>query len=235
MSPTWWQTTRRLLPRLAGLSREIRPTFHLDTVNGLSAGRLRDLGVEVVLWDVDGTLMAHHAGRVDPALAPGFEDLLRAPGLRHAIVSNCQEARFAELGEIFPAVPVILGYETGAGAAFRVRRGPAESWRGPGATAMEGSSAGDPVSGDLRPLRKPSRRLVQAALDVLDVADRPSAALMVGDQYFTDIASANLAGVRSAKVPTLHRASFPAPVRWSQRLEAVLYRLKHGLPRPDGA
>lgn len=235
MSPTWWQTTRRLLPRLAGLSREIRPTFHLDTVNGLSAGRLRDLGVEVVLWDVDGTLMAHHAGRVDPALAPGFEDLLRAPGLRHAIVSNCQEARFAELGEIFPAVPVILGYETGAGAAFRVRRGPAESWRGPGAAAMEGSSAGDPVAGDLRPLRKPSRRLVQAALDILDVADRPSVALMVGDQYFTDIASANLAGVRSAKVPTLHRASFPAPVRWSQRLEAVLYRLKHGLPRPDGA
>ena len=229
------QTARRLLPRLARLSREIRPTFHLDTVNGLSAGRLRDLGVEAVLWDVDGTLMAHHAGRVDPALAAGFEDLLGAPGLRHAIVSNCQEARLAELGEIFPAVPVILGYETAAGAAFRVRRGPAESWRGPGAAAMEGSSAGDPVAGGLRPLRKPSRRLVQAALDVLDVADRPSAALMVGDQYFTDIASANLAGVRSAKVPTLHRASFPAPVRWSQRLEAVLYRLKHGLPRPDGA
>ena len=223
MSPTWWQTTRRLLPRLAGLSREIRPTFHLDTVNGLSAGRLRDLGVEVVLWDVDGTLMAHHAGRVDPGRGPGFGGLLRGPGLGGAV------------GEIFPAVPVILGYETGAGAAFRVRRGPAESWRGPGAAAMEGSSAGDPVAGDLRPLRKPSRRLVQAALDILDVADRPSVALMVGDQYFTDIASANLAGVRSAKVPTLHRASFPAPVRWSQRLEAVLYRLKHGLPRPDGA
>jgi len=76
---------------------------------------------------------------------------------------------------------------------------------------------------------------VRAALAELDIADRPEAALMVGDQYFTDIASANLAGVRSAKVPTLHRASFPAPVRWSQRLEAVLYRLKHGLPRPDGA
>lgn len=229
------QTARRLLPRLARLLREIRPTLHLDTVNGLSAGRLRDLGVEVVLWDVDGTLMAHHAGRVDPALAAGFEGLLGAPGLRHAIVSNCQEARFVELGEIFPAVPVILGYETGAGAAFRVRRGPVESWRGPGAAVVRGSSAGDRVAGDRQPIRKPSRRLVQAALEELGVADRPAGALMVGDQYFTDIASANLAGVRSIKVPTLHRASFPAPVRWSQRLEAVLYRLKHGLPRPDGA
>ncbi len=227
------QTARRLLPRLASLSRRIRPTFHLDSVNGLSAGRVRDLGVEAVLWDVDGTLMAHHAGRVDPALAAGFEDLLRAPGLRHAIVSNCQEARFAELGEIFPAVPVLLGYETGAGAAFRVRRGPRASWRGPGAAAA--SSTGDGTPGELRPIRKPSRRLVRAALEELDIADRPEAALMVGDQYFTDIASANLAGVRSAKVPTLHRASFPAPVRWSQRLEAVLYRLKHGLPRPGGA
>ncbi|WP_419857923.1 HAD hydrolase-like protein [Candidatus Palauibacter irciniicola] len=233
MKATWMQTARRLLPRLASMSRRIRPTFHLDSVNGLSAGRLRDLGVEAVLWDVDGTLMAHHAGRVDPALAPGFEDLLRAPGLRHAIVSNCQEARFAELGEIFPAIPVMLGYETGAGAAFRVRRGPRESWRGPGAAAA--SSAGDGSPGDLRPIRKPSRRLVRAALEELGVADRPAAALMVGDQYFTDIASANLAGVRSVKVPTLHRASFPAPVRWSQRLEAVLYRLKYGLPRPGGA
>ena len=233
MKTTWMQTARRLLPRLASMSRRIRPTFHLDSVNGLSAARLRDLGVEAVLWDVDGTLMAHHSGRVDPGLAAGFEDLLRAPGLRHAIVSNCREARFAELGEIFPAIPVMLGYETGAGAAFRVRRGSRESWCGPGAAAA--SSAGDGTPGDLRPIRKPSRRLVRAALEELDIADRPEAALMVGDQYFTDIASANLAGVRSAKVPTLHRASFPAPVRWSQRLEAVLYRLKYGLQRPDGA
>ncbi|WP_420615824.1 HAD hydrolase-like protein [Candidatus Palauibacter sp.] len=233
MSATWVQTSRRLLPRLRRLSREIRPTFHLDSVNEMSPGALRDLGVEAVLWDVDGTLMGHHDDRVDPALAPAFEALLAATGLRHAIVSNCQEARFAELGEIFPAIPVVLGYETGAGAAFRVRRGSRESWRGPGAAAA--SSDGGRPSGELRPIRKPSRGLVQAALEELNVEDRPAAALMVGDQYFTDIASANLAGVRSVKVPTLHRASFPALVRWSQRLETVLYRLKYGRPRPGGA
>ncbi|WP_419167549.1 HAD hydrolase-like protein [Candidatus Palauibacter sp.] len=230
MSATWVQTSRRLLPRLARLSREIRPTFHLDSVNEISPGTLRDLGVEAVLWDVDGTLMAHHSDRVDPPLSAAFEALLGAPGLRHAIVSNCQEDRFAELGRIFPGMPIVLGYETGAGAAFRVRRGAAEEWRGPG--AGDGSDpANAPGSGvGARPIRKPSRRLVRAALDVLDFADRPEAALMVGDQYFTDIASASLAGIRSVKVTTLHRASFPSPVRVSQRLEGLLYRLKYGLP-----
>ncbi|WP_419163042.1 HAD hydrolase-like protein [Candidatus Palauibacter sp.] len=220
MSATWVQTSRRLLPRLARLTREIRPTFHLGSVSELSPGDLQELGVEAVLWDVDGTLMAHHADRVDPALTSAFEALLAAPGLRHAIVSNCQEERFAELGRIFPGMPVVLGYETEAGAAFRVRRGAVEEWRGPGASGRRA----------LRPIRKPSLRLVRAALDVLDFADRPEAALMVGDQYFTDIASASLAGIRSVKVTTLHRASFPSPVRVSQRLEGLLYRLKYGLP-----
>ena len=138
---------------------------------------------------------------------------------------------------------MLLGYETESGAAFRIRRGRRESWRGPGAAAVAATTAPATTAADARggtpgevqPIRKPSRRLVQAALRELGVADRPAAALMVGDQYFTDIASANLAGIRSVKVPTLHRASFPAPVRWSQRLETMLYRLKHGRPRPAGA
>ena len=234
MSATWAQTARRLLPRLVRLSGEIRPTFHLDSVTDLSPGALRELGIEAVLWDVDGTLMAHHADRVDPALAPAFEALLTAPGLRHAIVSNCQEIRFAELGIIFPGVPVVLGYEAGVGGAYRIRRGASEEWRGlEGVRTMDGQEwpgqSGSRV--DQRPIRKPSRRLVRAALEELGLADRPEAALMVGDQYFTDIASANLAGVRSVKVRTLHRGSFPAPVRLSQRLEAMLYRLKYGRPR----
>ena len=242
MSATWVQTSRRLLPRLRRLSREIRPTFHLDSVNEMSPGALRDLGVEAVLWDVDGTLMGHHEDSVDPALAPAFETLLAATGLRHAIVSNCQEERFAELGTIFPEVSAVLGYETRTGPVFHIRRGAADEWRGrgaaggaepasaPGGAELAGATGGADA-GILRPIRKPSRRLVRAALEELDLADRPDAALMVGDQYFTDIASANLAGVRSVKVRTLHRGSFPAPVRLSQRLEGVLYRLKHGHPR----
>ena len=252
MTATWVQTSRQLLPRLATLSRQIRPTFHLDSVSELDAETLRGLGVEVVLWDVDGTLMAHHADGVDPSLAAAFGALLDAPGLRHAIISNCQTDRFAELGRIFPGLRVLVGYETEAGAAFRVRRGNVEMWSGPGgskamldavraektpaeAAAANGAPMPPPRTDGweigLGPIRKPSRRLVRAALEWLKVENRPEAALMVGDQYFTDIASANLAGIRSLKVATLHRASFPTPVRVSQRLEGLLYRLRYGRPR----
>lgn len=225
MSATWLETARRVLPRLARLSREIRPTFHLASAAEVTEAALRDLSIEAVLWDVDGTLMAHHADRVDAELADPVGRLMASSAVRHAIVSNCQENRFAELGHIFPTVPVLLGYQTRAGVAFRVRRGDVETWRGPGAERAQD------VPGELRPIRKPSPALVLAALDELGLGDRPEAALMVGDQYFTDIAAANLAGIRSAKVPTLARASFPAPVRTAQRLEAILFRLMYGRPR----
>jgi len=223
MSATWLQTTRRLLPRLARLSREIRPGAHLGSAAEVTPELLREQRIEAVLWDVDGTLMSHHAAGLDPSLEHDVGALLESGEFRHAIVSNCQEDRFEELGRIFPDLPVLLGYETAAGDAFHVRHRGEDSWRGPGAPEAR-------ATGPLRPLRKPSRRLIEAALDELDVGARREVAIMVGDQYFTDIASANLAGVKSIKVPTVGRATFPAPVRASQRLEAILYRLLYGGP-----
>jgi predicted HAD superfamily phosphohydrolase YqeG len=52
---------------------------------------------------------------------------------------------------------------------------------------------------------------------------------MIGDQYFTDIVSANLAGVRSIKVPTLDPPSFPTAVRLSQKFETAWVALLRGL------
>ncbi len=57
--------------------------------------------------------------------------------------------------------------------------------------------------------------------------------LMVGDQYLTDVASANLAGIRSAKVRTFRRDTFPRSLRFSQALEVTLYRVMHGRPVND--
>ncbi len=227
MSSGWLLTARRIVPRLARLSREIRPTYHLGSVRDLDASRLRSLGIEAVLWDVDGTLMAHHATRVDPDLARTFESLLASDALQHVIVSNCLRDRFEALATIFPGVPVVTGYETGDGAAFVIRRDSSEEWSG--AAGAENAFARG-ASGEWRAIRKPSRRLVGAALGEVGLADRPEAALMVGDQYFTDIASANLAKMQSAKVPTLHRSSFPATVRNFQRIEEVLFRLTYGRP-----
>jgi predicted HAD superfamily phosphohydrolase YqeG len=52
----------------------------------------------------------------------------------------------------------------------------------------------------------------------------------VGDQYLTDIAGANLAGIRSIKVPTIGRRSFPLPVRFLQWSEELLFRTVSSIP-----
>jgi len=224
MSETWLQTARRVLPNLVRFSRQIRPTIHLSSVSDIRSEQLHREGIKAILWDVDGTLMAHHAGRVDPAVADAFTALLRATDLRHAIVSNCQEARAAELGKMFPGVPVVLGYETKIGCVFRITRDVETRWWSPG----DDRPFGKPEI--VSPIRKPSAKLIEAALVELNMSDEPEAVLLVGDQYFTDIVSANLAGVRSAKVPTMKQASFPIPVKLSQQLETILYRLKYGRP-----
>ena len=56
-------------------------------------------------------------------------------------------------------------------------------------------------------------------------------AVMIGDQYLTDVAGANLGGVRSIKVPTLAGETFRPAVRFSQALERGLYAVLHGAAR----
>jgi predicted HAD superfamily phosphohydrolase YqeG len=75
-----------------------------------------------------------------------------------------------------------------------------------------------------RALRKPNEALLRLALCELGCA-APHEALVVGDQYLTDIAPANLLGVRTVKVTTVERRSFPLVVRALQRAEEMLYQL----------
>jgi hypothetical protein len=67
-------------------------------------------------------------------------------------------------------------------------------------------------AGSMTAVKKPSGELIGIALDELAVdVERRSLSLMVGDQHFTDVAGANLAGIRSAKVQTIAPGSFPLP------------------------
>lgn len=228
--PGWAKTARRIIPDFLRISRELSPTWELDGIAVLDLGFLRSQGISVVLWDVDGTLMSHHARAIDPSVEGPFRELLAAPDLDHAIVSNCELERFEELGALFPEIPVLVGFDTPAGPAFRLRYRDGESLRGPGASQLSIPHA--PIS-----LRKPNPLPVMEALKALGREDRPESVVFVGDQYFTDVASANLAGIRSAKVPTLHRKSFPLPVRIGQRFEWLWVRFLRLLglsrrPRP---
>lgn len=208
-------TIRQTLPRLVSLLPQLRPTWHVESAADIDAAFVERHEIAAVLWDVDGTIMAYHGTDVAPEFSHLRVLFREGPG-RHAILSNCDERRFGTLGDIFPEVPILRGYVTDEGMVFRQRHQGRDTLREGDVHAL--------LTNGGRQLRKPSGDLVRYGMEVLEVED-PAAMLMVGDQYFTDIASANLAGARSAKVPTFRPESFPSSLRASQRFERVLYRV----------
>ena len=216
--PGWLQTIIQNSARLPRFARHVRPTFHLPGVAAINARFLEAHGISGVVWDVDGTLMGCHHSAVAEHLQRAFAALLSEPGLRHVVLSNCDAARFRELGKIFPTVPIVRGFSRPDGLAFCRRDGPSESWE-----------CEPPPEQLYRSIRKPSVPLLEYALRVLDVpAPR---ALVVGDQYLTDIVAASMTGVRSVKVPTLEPSSFPVAVRMLQLFDASFYRIAPGVLR----
>jgi predicted HAD superfamily phosphohydrolase YqeG len=214
----WWRTTRQAIPQLGRLIWKLRPTLELESIREIDSAFVDRHGVKTLLWDVDGTLMGHHDPALPPELLEVIRRLLTVPGLEHAILSNCGEERFEELGRIFPEIPVFKAYQTAEGVALRRLLRGDETWRG-----HEGAAMGaKPVCGN--PLKKPSAELISGVLATLG---RPpsDAVFMVGDQYFTDIAGANLAGVNSIKVATIAPHTFPLLLRSFQRAEWVMVRL----------
>jgi predicted HAD superfamily phosphohydrolase YqeG len=116
---------------------------------------------------------------------------------------------------MFPEVHILRGYALGGEVLFRRLQGTRDSW-----TADELASR---LASGARVIRKPSAALVDYA--VRELGCEKGVVAMIGDQYLTDVAGANLGGVRSVKLPTLARDTFRWPVRLSQRLESILYGL----------
>lgn len=213
----WWQTVRQSVPVAFRVARHMAPTYELGSAADVNPAFIEEHGIRGILWDVDGTLTHYHASELAPeAAAVGtlFED----PSLRHAIVSNCDEVRFAELGRIFGDLPILKLYETTDGIVGRRLERGRELWFEGGA----GPGSANPPAGELVAVRKPDARIIRFAVGQLDLPQE--AVLMVGDQYWTDIAGARMAGVRSAKVATAGRSTFPAMLRAFQAVEGWVRR-----------
>lgn len=219
----WTATARQSLPRILQLLRHMRPTWRARSVAELSPDFALEQGIELMLWDVDGTLGPWHCQAPDPQLAQAFRTLTQLPGVHHVILSNCGDARWRELGRLFPDVAVLKGYAVSGGVVGRQQLGGSESWIGCDSPR---------TTSQLTAVRKPSAELVHIALRAAR-CDRPGSAVMIGDQYLTDVAGASMAGIRSIKVPTIERRSFPLAVRALQRTEELLYRLLHGSYDPS--
>lgn len=193
--------------------------MHLPDIRSIDEKFLAEHQVAALIWDVDGTLMSHHNIAVAEEFQSTLKRIAERSDVRQIILSNCGETRFEELGRIFPEVPVLKAYRSQNGrVVLRTLTGRGEFW------SDEAGSALDRPGEPLRPLKKPSAELIEFALAAAGSPARERV-FMVGDQYFTDIAGANLAGIRSIKVPTIARASFPFAVRSFQRIESALYRM----------
>jgi len=208
----------QVAPRLLSLVGRMRPTWHVSSLAAVTPAFLRGNGIGGVIWDVDGTLTGDRRRELVPESEAPLRALLAAPDLRHVVLSNASEPRFVELGEMFPEVPILRGYALRGALLFRKLYRGVDTWS-PEDVARRLAEGAHVV-------RKPSAELVDYA--VSELGCERSGAVMVGDQYLTDVAGANLGGVRSIKLPTLAPETFRSGVRLSQLAEGLLYSVVHG-------
>ena len=208
-------------PRLPMLLRKMQPTWHLSSLSAVTPEFLAGQGIKAMIWDVDGTLTRDRGPGIEPSQEPPFRALMAAPGLKHVVLSNASEERFTQLGTLFPMLTILRAYLLGEQVLYRKRHGAADTWS---PEELERQlAAGAAV------IRKPSAALVDYAVRELGVTRQE--VVMIGDQYLTDVAGANLGAVRSIKLPTFARETFRFSVRLSQRIELLLYALLYGRAR----
>jgi HAD superfamily phosphatase (TIGR01668 family) len=213
-----FSTFVQVAPRLVSLFGQMRPTWHLPGLAAVTPAFLRANGLRGLIWDVDGTLTGDRQPQVVVESDAPFRALLADASLRHVVLSNAGEERFRQLGTMFPTVPILRAYTADGRTLYRRLQGTTDTW-----TAADLEQR---LATGARVIRKPSAALVDYAVQELGCAK--DQVVMIGDQYLTDVAGANLGGVRSIKVPTLARETFRASVRFSQRLETALYAVLHG-------
>ncbi len=216
-----WDTLRQSIANLGTVVRHMQPTWHAATIDALTPAFLEQQQVRGVIWDVDGTLTPHHGAQVVPALAPAFRRLVEASNVRHVIVSNAPDARFTQLAQLFPDIPILRLYALHGEVIPHRLHGSRNSLSREEFEALQ--AAGAVV------VRKPNARLTQYALQELECS--ASEALMIGDQFMTDVAGARMADVRALKVETAAPGSFPFVVRTAQHIEQVLYTVVYGTRR----
>ena len=208
----------QVLPRLRSLVAKMRPTWHLAALAVVTPEFLRAQGVRGLIWDVDGVLTGDRQPALRPESAAPFRALVADQGLRSVILSNASEERFRQLGGMFPDVPVLRGYALRGETLYRRLHDGGDSW-----TADDLAQR---LADGAHVIRKPSAALVEFAVRELGCAT--SEVVMIGDQYLTDVAGANLGGVRSIKLPTLAPGTFRRSVRVGQVVEGLLYAAVHG-------
>lgn len=178
----------------------LRPNYVARAVEALTPESIteRTGSVRVVAFDVDGTLSDYHADRLEPSVKETLYNLGQS-GLSLWVISNAYNSRADELVDVLEGV---VSHDHIV-------------------TPKIVADGNDP-----KRYRKPSPAMLRyvAATEAVDTYS----ILMVGDQMFKDIVSANRAGAQSVLVPKRGERDHVG-VRFQRPVEA-LARAGLGLP-----
>lgn len=231
---TLWKQKKNPL----ALFRALAPNYYVRSLDEIPQ-ILEEKGIEGIIWDVDNTLTAYHGHEFGGDEKKVFDRLGDYP---RVILSNSGEARYFELGQLFPTTPVLRMYQDihNLGRVYyrrlyRKREGWATE-NGPTIQFGEVDAAErdiqdvESLQTGYRVIKKPDPRVIAYAQNVLGIEDPPKVAV-IGDRMFTDVLGGNLAGCFTIQVyPLLYPQSEPKylkPIRWMEKAVHGVYILTH--------
>jgi HAD superfamily phosphatase (TIGR01668 family) len=145
-----FSTTLNRTGKDGALLRLVTPDLRVTNVLELSVERLRGLGIEAVLLDVDCTLKDYRATALTPPVQAWLAGL-QAAGMGACLVSN---GRMRRLGPLAESLKVPLVCEACKPLPFALRRGMLKLGFAPARTAMIGDQIfADVMAGRLAGLK----------------------------------------------------------------------------------
>ncbi len=226
---TLWKQKKNPL----ALFRALAPHRYVSSLDEIPQ-ILEEQGIEGIIWDVDNTLTAYHGHEFGGDGKKVFDRLGDYP---RVILSNSGEARYLELGELFPRIPVLrmqqdkqAPHRTYYRRLYRNREGWATPLEHDDETLVFGEvpeteyrGREEDTTGRYGIIKKPDPRVIQFAQNVLGIKDASKVA-MIGDRVFTDILGGNLAGCFTIQVyPPLYPQSEQGYLKLTRPMEWLVH------------
>ncbi len=237
--------------------RNLRPKhlladFYAESLDAVTNELLAALGINTIIWDVDGTLMGYHGTEVDASAKEAFKKLMTGHGLpkplNHILLSNSGEQRYRQLSYIFPNIPNFRMYQRiddPEDVLYRILYLNSDTFckqvhvnclhfqfnyviSKPEEIVRRKRELPCRLK-DYTVIKKPDARLIEGAL--LWYHRDKSQAVMIGDRHSTDISGAKQAGIRAIRVAPLYPETDPLLPRIGRVFEDMLvglYKMRYG-------
>lgn len=177
--------------------KHLIPDDYARSIDDIEPSSLKEKGIRGIIWDVDGVLMRYHGDKVSSSVEEAFLNIREALG-SNVILSNSDESRFRQLGDIFYDLPVLRMYEKQGELYYRnLERGIDNLMKkedGRFISVHNKKIAELDISyyrseNGFYKIAKPDPRLIHFAAEFMKIM--PEETVMIGDKLPTDISGGN--------------------------------------------